>query len=177
MGDGMSGPLVVIRDEMPGDRDAVRHVHEAAFDRRDEADLVEYLHADRDTIRSLVAIAGAHLVGHVLFSRVWIEGEEPRTLASLAPVAVQPEWQRRGVGSTLILKGIEACRADGWPGIIVVGAPSYYARFGFASQAVGHLASPYAGDAFMGLELEPGAMRRLHGAVRYPAAFSRIDSA
>lgn len=56
-------------------------------------------------------------------------------------------------------------------GVIVVGHPDYYPRFGFSANAVRKLDSPYAGEAFMGLELVPGALAGAHGAVRYPAAF------
>src|ERR1051326_8619687 len=81
--------------------------------------------------------------------------------------------QRRGIGSALIVRGIEECRAAGWPAIIVVGHTGYYPRFGFSAALVSHLESPYAGTHFMGLELRSGALTRVFGRVRYPAAFGK----
>jgi putative acetyltransferase len=49
----------------------------------------------------------------------------------LAPVAVQPERQRRGIGTELAKRGIEMLRSRGCPFIIVLGHPEYYPRFGF----------------------------------------------
>jgi putative acetyltransferase len=59
---------VIIWDEGPADRAGVREVVLAAFGGRQEADLVDRLRADGDAEISLVAVDGAHLVGHVLFS-------------------------------------------------------------------------------------------------------------
>ena len=153
---------------------AVRAVVEEAFGRRDEADLVERLCESDGIICSLAAVEGDAVIGHVLFSAVRVTGERGGTLASLAPLAVRVDRQRRGVGTALVKRGIEACAAAGYRGLIVVGHPEYYARFGFAHATVGHLQTPYAGDAFMGLELAPGAIARLRGAVVYPRAFGLL---
>lgn len=162
------------RDESPADRARIHGLVEAAFASRVEADLVDQLREEGVVISSLVAVCDGEIVGHALFSQVWIDGEVPATLASLAPLAVRPDWQRGGIGAALVTKGIDACRSAGYAGIIVVGEPHYYARFGFSPDLVAHLASPYAGDAFMGLELMPGAIARLRGTVRYPRAFSTL---
>jgi putative acetyltransferase len=163
---------MTIRDETPADFDAIRQVNSAAFSSDLEAGLIERLRDEGIIIRSLVAVADAQLVGHILFSQVWVENDkEMVTVASLAPMAVHPDHQRRGIGSALVRDGIEVCRQDGWHAIIVVGHPGYYPRFGFSSQVAAHLKSPYAGAAFMGLELKPGALTSLQGQVRYPKAF------
>jgi putative acetyltransferase len=127
------------------------------------------------TIASLVALDGHRIVGHALFSTVRIDSDvSPALVASLAPVAVLPECQRRGTGTSLVRAGLEACKAARYPAVIVVGHPSYYPRFGFTAAAVAHLGSPYAGDAFMGLDLEPGFLASSRGAVRYPDAFAAL---
>lgn len=151
---------------------AVRGVVEEAFGRRDEADLVERLFDSATIVCSLAASEGADVVGYVLFSDVRVEGERPGILASLAPLAVRPSVQRRGIGSALVRAGLEACAAAGSNGVIVVGHPAYYGRLGFAHATVAHLMTPYAGEAFMGLDLTPGAIARLRGRVTYPAAFA-----
>ena len=55
--------------------------------------------------------------------------------------------------------------------MIVLGHPGYYPRFGFSAALARNLASPFSGEAFMALELVPGALAGKRGSVSYPAAF------
>lgn len=166
---------VVLRAERPGDAAATAAVNRAAFDGDAEARLVDALRRDGPVIASLVALSGEEVVGHILFSQAWIDGTRSRTtVASLAPMAVAPARQRRGIGSALAAEGIKVCRRHGYGAIIVVGHPSYYPRFGFTARAVAHLESRYAGNAFMGLDLVPGFLERADGRVRYPDAFASL---
>jgi putative acetyltransferase len=171
----MSAP-VVIRVEQPGDIPHIRDIVAHAFGQRMEADLVDQLRADGDALISLVAVAeSGELVGHVLFSRLPIEGKSGSLTeaAALAPLAVRPERQRMGIGTALTKAGIRACTARGLAAIIVVGDPKFYQRFGFSAAAARGLKSPYPGDAFMALELTPGALRA-KGIVRYADAFGAL---
>lgn len=170
---------VVIRVEQPSDIPHIRDIVAHAFGQRGEADLVDRLRADGDALISLVAVAeGGELVGHILFSRLPIEGAKGRVTeaAALAPLAVRPEHQRRGVGSALTKAGIRACTARGLPAIVVVGDPRFYQRFGFSAAAARGLQSPYAGDACMALELKPGALLANPGTVRYANAFNALPA-
>jgi putative acetyltransferase len=94
------------------------------------------------------------------------------TLVSLAPIAVTPRRQRQGIGSQLVRAGLARLRQGPTQAVIVVGHPDYYPRFGFSAEVVRKLDTPYAGDAFMGLELVPGSLAGTRGTVRYPRAFS-----
>jgi putative acetyltransferase len=164
-----------IRSERSADRRAIHDVVAAAFASQVEADLVDRLRADGAVIASLVAVDDrGSIVGHVLFHHVRVEGAQPGGLASLAPLSVRPDSQRRGIGSALATAGIDACARSGHAGILVVGDPPYYERFGFQRSTVAHLASPYAGDAFLGRELVADGIRRLHGRVVYPDAFAQL---
>jgi putative acetyltransferase len=146
-------------------------VHRAAFGGGFEADLVRRLRSDGLVAASLVAIAAGAVVGHVLFSDLEVEVDGRLVDAvSLAPLAVLPAWQRQGVGSRLVRAGLAALRGSR-SAAIVVGHPDYYPRFGFSAARVRHLDTPYPGDAFMGLEIERGALAGRRGRVRYPAAF------
>lgn len=165
-------PALVLRVEQPVDAHALRHVNEAAFGGSEEADLVDALRADGQVLVSVVAEAKGVVIAHALFSRMWIDTEGGSVAAvALAPVAVLPPHQRRGIGASLIREGLERVRAQGERIVIVVGHPAYYPRFGFSTEAARPLASPFPADAFMALELSPGALTGVQGRVRYPSAF------
>ena len=153
-------------------------VHEAAFGRPDEARLVARLRQEAPACVSLVAESAGRVIGHVFFSPVTIEGDRPGVPAGgLAPVSVLPEEQGRGAGGALIRAGIEASRALGWRLLFVLGNPAYYRRFGFqlaASHAL-HYESHAFDGAFQVQELAPGALARVKGFVRYPAAFAGLS--
>jgi putative acetyltransferase len=166
---------IVIRDERQADWKMVRRIHRLAFGGEAEGRLVERLRADGEAVVSLVAEYAGQVAGHVMYSRLPIErrGETLRGVA-LAPVAVRPELQRRGIGSRLIEAGNRRCQELGYDAILVLGSPSYYPRFGFTVEAAQGLVSRYAGPYFMGLELVPGSLRH-GGEVRYPRAFELVE--
>jgi putative acetyltransferase len=162
----------VIRRENTGDRSTVRSINEAAFGRPDEADLVERLRTEGAVLLSLVAEFEQRIVGHILFSRMSIEtGGDPVSAVALAPMAVLPGHQRRGIGERLIRHGLNLLRGRGEQIVIVLGHPDYYPRFGFSSQRARSLASPFPPEALMAMELRPGALDGIRGKVRYPGAF------
>lgn len=161
----------MIRAAEPRDFPAVRAVISHAFDRVDEADLVEELRDDDDVLIELVAASDIALFGHILYSRLIIERDGVKIeAAALAPVSVLPAFQRQGHGKALIRAGNESCAAQGLEAILVLGHPDYYPRFGFSAAATQTLDAPFSGPAFMGLELKRGALRG-GGRVRYAAAF------
>ena len=166
---------IIIRPEQNTDAPGIRTVNRAAFGRDVEGRLVDALRDARVVIASIVAVAADEIVGHALFSTVWIDSDAGSlAIASLAPIAVAPRRQQSGIGSALVQEGIGTCAAAGYAAVIVVGHPAYYPRFGFSPAAVAHLRSPYAGVAFMGLDLRPGFLAGATGAVRYPPAFADL---
>jgi putative acetyltransferase len=153
----------------------VGDVVRAAFGRDDEAVLVSALRAGGYARLSLVAEVDGQIVGHVLLSDLPIRaaGVTHPALA-LAPVAVLPACQRRGVGSQLIRHGLETCRdrAQGARIVIVLGEPEYYRRFGFSSELTRRIVSPFSGKAaWQALELSEGALAGVAGRVCYPPPF------
>jgi putative acetyltransferase len=163
---------VCVRDEQPGDREHVRTVNEAAFGRRDEADLIESLRREGAVLVSLVAEIENTIIGHILFSRLTIEtAEGPIAAVALAPMAVLPQHQRQGIGGKLIRHGLAKLREGGERIVIVLGHRDYYPRFGFSCEKASVLASPFPPESFMALELAAGALDGVRGSVRYPAAF------
>lgn len=126
---------VSIRPERPGDEPAIHALTEAAFrdmpfSDGDEHLLVDALRADGDLTLSLVAEDGERIVGHIAFSPVTIsDGTE--NWFGLGPVSVLPERQREGIGFQLVQRGLADMRERGARGIVLLGDPAYYARFGF----------------------------------------------
>jgi putative acetyltransferase len=166
---------VIIRSENAEDAEELSVIHsinEAAFGCQDEADLVDRLRTDGVVLASLVAAISERIVGHILFSRMSIEiTGQSVPAAALAPMAVLPEYQRRGIGGRLIRYSLNLLREQGERIVIVVGHPDYYPRFGFSSEKTRPLESPFPQPAFMAMELSPGALDGIHGRVKYAAAF------
>jgi putative acetyltransferase len=161
-----------IRPERPDDAPAVAALNREAFGGQDEVDLIERLRADRLVAVSLVALEEASLAGHILFSdlAVALDGRPVRAV-SLAPMCVRVDRQRQGIGSALVRAGLDAVREAGFRAVVVLGHPGFYPRFGFSADLAAKLASPFAGPAFMAIELVPGALNGTRGAVTYPPAF------
>ncbi|MBI1814801.1 MAG: N-acetyltransferase [Deltaproteobacteria bacterium] len=168
---------LAIRAETIADYAAIHEINALAFGRDDEARLVEAIRASAEFIPelSLVAVDGTTVVGHVLFSRIALQTSEGALPAlALAPMAVRPKFQNRGVGCELVRHGLDDCRRLGHRIVVVVGHPNYYPRFGFTSARALGLEAPYRDAAFMALELMPGVLRGVRGTVEYPAAFSQV---
>ena len=159
---------IQIRAAAGSDRDQVRAVVAAAFGQADEARLVELLHADGDVVVSLVAEEAGQIVGHVLLSAM----TAPFRALGLAPVSVIPARQGAGVGSALIVEAVRLAREAGYAAVFVLGDQAYYGRFGFDVAAARGFASPYAGDHFAVLALEP--LSATTGAVDYAPAFAEL---
>lgn len=130
---------ITIRPERGSDQSAIHALTEAAFlgmpfADGNEADLVDNLRADGDLTLSLVAEDGERIVGHVAISPVTIEGAARREYGDwygLGPVSVLPECQREGIGSQLIKRAIADLRLRGANGVVLLGDPDFYGRFGF----------------------------------------------
>ncbi|HEV3060627.1 MAG TPA: N-acetyltransferase [Vicinamibacterales bacterium] len=171
--------MIAIRPETTDDGAATYAVYDAAFGRSDESHLVRRLRRDADVIAGLTAVAdgvagrvAGHVVGHILFSRVTIHTRTtPIPGVALAPMAVLPSHQRRGIGSALVREGIRTLRARHERVILVLGHQDYYPRFGFSADLARGLLCRFSGPAFMALELEAGVLDGVVGDVSYPAAF------
>jgi putative acetyltransferase len=171
---GRPAQSYLIRPEMPADLDAIRHVNRLAFGQDAEARLVDALRDGGHVRASLVAGKDEQVVGHILFSDLPIMTEAGTVPAlALAPLAVLPEVQNQGIGSTLVRRGLEVCREQGHRIVVVLGHPRFYQRFGFSSKLAMQLESPYSGrESFMAVELVPGALGNVTGRVEYPSPFN-----
>jgi len=165
---------LVIRDERPGDVDAVRDVNRQAFGQEQEGRIVDALRSRGAAVLSLVAVADGAVVGHIMFSPATVGSE---TGAALGPMAVAPAYQWQGIGSQLVLRGVERLRDKGCPFIVVIGHPAFYPRFGFQSAAAQGLTCDWdvQDEAFMVKLLNPQVAGGLRGHVQYPAEFSALE--
>lgn len=166
-------PDGAIRPEAPGDEPAIHDLVRRAFapmpfSGGDEQDLVDLLRERGELALSLVALdAAGGIVGHVAFSPATIDRED-RGWFQMAPVAVCPALQRRGIGSALIRDGIDRLRQAGARGVAVVGNPAYYQRFGFAVAPDLAPLSEHDAPYFRALPLAGEAPT---GTLRYASAF------
>lgn len=163
-----------VRAETAADQGAVESLHEKAFGGPVEARLVRALRDAAPGIVSLVAVGDGRPVGHILFTPVIVEGPAGRTPAmALGPMAVEPELQRKGIGSALVRAGLQACRDAADKLVFVLGHVEYYPRFGFrpAAPAGFHYRSSEFDPYFMMLELEPGSAPQGGGMVCYHPEF------
>ena len=94
--------------------------------------------ANFDHELSLVAEVDGIVVGHVIFYpyEIYIAGELLRAL-SLAPIAVHPAFQNKGIGGMLIEEGHRRGVQKGYSFAFLLGHPSYYPRFGYQTNMFG----------------------------------------
>ncbi|MCB0550424.1 MAG: N-acetyltransferase [Phaeodactylibacter sp.] len=170
---------VKIRAEEARDYAAIREVNDAAFEQGKEGQLVEALRAMPDFITglSLVAEAGDKIVGHILFSPAEIRDKQAvHPIIALAPMAVLPSCQGRGIGSQLVEEGLRRAQQLGYTAVIVLGHEWFYPRFGFRPASRWNIRCPFPvpDAAFMAIELQQGALKGVKGVVRYSKPFDDV---
>jgi putative acetyltransferase len=172
---------LVVRAEQagdPADAAAIRAVNVAAFPTPAEADLVEVIRASERFVPelSLVACLGEDVVGHLLLSYVTLQtGDGPEEVLELAPMAVVPEHQNEGIGSALVVAGLDAAEVRDEPLVLVLGHPWFYPRFGFRPASGFGIVPPRpVPDAAFMVKPLTTYRRVLSGRVVYPAAFDLV---
>ena len=130
-----------LRHEEPKDCEAIRNIVYAAFLNHPqhlpgslptEHKIVDCLRESGALALSIVYVDNGEIVGHVAFSPVLINGEMLGWYG-IGPIAVRPDRQGQGIGSSLMNEGIRQIKEIGASGIVLVGDPNYYCRFGFKS--------------------------------------------
>ena len=171
---------MIVRRELPQDRDSIHAVHTVAFDRSAggpvaEAVLWDLLHAAGDVAAELsfVATVDGTVIGHAGCSDAAIDG---RTVVALGPVGVLPAHQARRVGSALVEAVLAAAEQRGEPMVVLLGDPRFYGRFGFELAApLGVLPpDPTWAERFFQLRRLSAWDPALTGNFRYAAAFAAV---
>lgn len=138
-----------IRKAAKSERLEILHIHRESFGASKGptiAKLVNDLLDDptAQPINSFVAVIEQKIVGHILFTRVTVQGASSEIISQiLAPLAVLPAYQDRGIGQKLINFGLEKLRQDGCQLVFVLGHPEYYPRCGFSPAGQQGFAAPY----------------------------------
>ena len=169
---------IEVRPEREMDRQTVRVIHQSAFGGLTESRLVDAIRDGGHDTLSLVGVEANTVVGHILFSPAWIDGDHLRLRGmGLAPLAVHPNAQRRGIGSALVRLGLDRLDANGCAFVIVLGHAAYYPRFGFEPAARFGIRAPWDGipdDAFM-IRWHPGSLPpSIGGTARYLPEFDAV---
>ncbi|HQV00203.1 MAG TPA: N-acetyltransferase, partial [Bacteroidia bacterium] len=156
-------------------------LNKIAFGQANEAMLVDALRRNSNVFipeLSIVALYKDAIVGHILFTKVWItdhQGNKYQSL-SLAPMAVLPAYQNQGIGGQLINKGLSVAAALGHKSVIVLGHEHYYPKFGFKPANIWHIKAPFdvPSKNFMAIELVTNGLAQINGTVFYPPEFDAV---
>jgi len=166
-----------IRKEKDYDKENIWKVNAEAFETEAEANLVNALRDSGISFISLVAEEDEEIVGHILFTPLeLIADDSGLKLLGLAPMAVLPEFQKKGIGSQLVKIGIEKCSNLGYDAVVVLGHPEYYPKFGFVPSVKYGIKSEYdvPDEAFMVLELKEGSLKVKNDIIKYHSAFGSV---
>ena len=168
---------ITIRPECKEDFSVITQINRKAFHTDAEANLIAALRKSNVPIISLVAECSDIIAGHILFSEVNLDGHCPDIrISGLAPMAVLPEYQQKGIGSQLVIEGMKACRQAGYSAVAVLGHPHFYPRFGFEPSVNFKIKSEFdvPDEVFMVKELTKDALTNCSGTIIYHAAFKQF---
>ena len=161
---------MIVRTERPDDHDVIAAVVGRAFGSLDVPQLVERFRASAGYVPELALVAedDGEVVGHVMFTLA--ELATGTSILMLSPLAVQPDRQRRGVGTALVREGLRLSAQRTEPLVIVEGDPKYYSRFGFVAASELGLERPYETipEAAFQAQPLPAYVERARGRVVYP---------
>lgn len=170
-----------IRQEVQADYPIVFNLIEQAFrnellsDKKEQF-LVERLRKSDSFISelSLVAEVNNEIVGYILLSKISITTDiESITSLALAPVAVLPTFQKKGIGGKLIEEAHRIAKELGYQSIILLGHEKYYPKFGYLPLHHLNIKLPFDApkENCMAIELVPDALQNKNGKVIYPEEF------
>jgi putative acetyltransferase len=126
---------MVIRKEKNTDFESITKVTIEAFknhpiSRQTEHFIVNALRSAGALTISLVAEIDGQIVGHIAFSPITIS-DGTKDWYGMGPVSVLPNYQKQGIGKTLVNEGLSLLKNMGAQGCALVGPPDYYKKFGF----------------------------------------------
>ncbi|MFC1630013.1 GNAT family N-acetyltransferase [Patescibacteria group bacterium] len=170
--------MINIRSENPEDYNTIYEINKQAFNDEIEAKLINIIRHSSNFIPnlSLVALKDNKIVGHILFSQARIKNKETeRPILILAPIAVLPEFQKQGIGSLLVKRGLEVSQSLNYDIVALIGYPEFFSFFGFVSAKSNGLEvslnTAIPDEAFMVYELKKDILSGVKGVVEFPSYF------
>ncbi len=171
-----AGLRMRIRAETEQDYADTEQVVRSAFEHAEHADgneseLVHDLRSSAAFIPelSLVAEADGIIIGHIMFTRAYVE---ENVVLALAPLSVLPEYQRHGIGKALIAEGHRIAGKAGYAYSVVLGDTDYYGRMGYSSAgSLGINAPPGIQEEYLMACKLRDKTPVLNGIIRYAAEF------
>lgn len=168
---------ITVRSEIENDYFQIKRVNDSAFGQENESKLIESLRKLGAFIPelSIVALKDNLIIGHILFFPVNINtGTSTYETLALAPMSVLPEYQNKGIGSKLVISGLEKSKGLGYKSVVVLGHPDFYPKFGFKPAVTWGIKSNYnvPDDVYMAIELEKGSL--IQGIVEYPHEYDNV---
>lgn len=167
--------------EKEEDHIQVFRVIQMAFESDVEAKLVDALRLNKKAFipeLSIVAKSDKKLIGYILFTKNYITNSKGTVFESLtlAPLAIHPKYQKKGVGSQLIQRGLAKAKMAGYKSVIVLGHVEYYQKFGFTACYNWGIKAPFEvpADALMALELTKKGLQGVQGTISYPKEFDQV---
>lgn len=138
-----------IREATLADAESIRGIHLEAFgesEGRIIADFAQNLLEEKSLVKiiSLLALQKDEIVGHVAFSPVFLEHNRAHFAYILAPLAISPDFQNRGIGSSLVRYGLDHISRAGSFLVFVYGDLNYYSKFGFQTSLAKNFIPPYS---------------------------------
>jgi len=167
---------IIIRPEEQKDFPILYKLNELAFNQEDESILIEKIRQSEIYVPELCLLAelNQQIVGHIVFStnQIKVKNTIYASLA-LAPMAVHPDFQNKGIGGELIKAAIGKAKKMDYLSINVLGHPNYYPKFGFKKSTFWNIKCPFDApeEAFMFIELQINSLVGKEGTVVYPQIF------
>lgn len=166
-----------IRQSTESDRLEIENIHTKAFGEKKGPEIAQLVNNLFDDITaapvlSLVAVEDEKLIGHILYTKANItQTTEAVSAQILAPLAILPDAQSKGVGGQLIKEGLNQLKNSGVEIVFVLGHPDYYPRSGFTPAGIHGYEAPYYipeehAGAWMVQELCPGVIGRVKGKIQ-----------
>jgi putative acetyltransferase len=168
---------MIIRTETVSDFEEVYELNKLVFGRDDESKLIERIRLSKQFIPELSIVIEEQngIIGHVLLSKAEVvENDVSYEVIVLAPIAINPKHQRKGLGSKLIQEAFSKCKELGYGLIFLIGHPTYYPRFGFKPARKYHFELKQfivRDEVFMVCELFEGELNKVKGELIYPESF------
>lgn len=168
---------MIIRPEREEDNREIYNLVKLSFQSAEisngsEADLVNMLRQGKSYISDLALVAEEDddkLIGYIMFTKAKVGNKE---ILALAPLAVLPQYQNRGIGSALINKGHQKAQDLGYEYSVVLGSENYYPKFSYVPAINYGIRSPFEVDQkkFMACKLNDKA-EKINGLMVYAGEF------